>query len=96
MPKIKKIKDPFQDLPEEWKDACAGEDVGAINARIAEVAKAEALNRQAKDEDVDLARAKEEAKIAGQQYSDATKMNRLKVKYAMQVLGDRGVEGVGV
>jgi len=92
MPKMPKVKDPFADLDSDWKDAVAQGTVEEINARIAEVAKAEALNQEAKSEDVDLASLKEQVKEAGAQYAEATKANKLKVRFCMRVLGDRGQE----
>lgn len=92
MPKMPKVKDPYQDLPEEWKDAVAQGTVEEINARISEVAKAEALNQEAKEQDLDLASLKEQVKEAGAQYSEATKANKMKIKFCMRVLGDRGQE----
>lgn len=92
MPKMPKVKDPYADLPGEWKDAVAGSTAEEINARIAEVAKAEALNQEAKSQDMDLASLKEQVKEAGAQYAEATKANKLKVRFCMRVLGDRGQE----
>lgn len=91
----KKAKDPFESIPEDWKDAVAASSVDAINARIAEVAKAEEENLRLKGEDFDLASLKEQVKEAGAQYSEATKMNRLKIRYAMRVLGDKGGDTTG-
>ena len=92
MAKMKTVKDIFEDLDSDWKDAVATMSVDDINSRIAEVAKAEELNQRAKEDDLDLARLKEEVATAGAQYKEATKANKLKIKFAMRVLGDRGVD----
>jgi hypothetical protein len=87
-----KVKDIYQDLDPEWKDAVAQATVEEINGRLAEVAKAEANNQEAKEQDMDLASLKEQVKEAGAQYSEATKANKLKIRFCMRVLSDRGEE----
>ena len=92
MPKMpnKKKTDPFEAIPEEWRDAIAEMDPEEINLRIAEVAKAEQENLKAKTEDVDLANLKEQVADANAPYKEASNMNKLKIRFAMQVLGDKG------
>jgi hypothetical protein len=89
--KNKEKKDEFADLPAEWKDAVAGMDKPAIDARIAEVAKAEEENQKLKGDDEDLKSRQLEAREAGKQYSDGTKANKLKIRFAMRVLRDKGL-----
>lgn len=83
-------KDPFEDLDPEFKDALAAMTVEDINKRIAEVAKNEQENLKMKDEDEDLAEKKAQATEAGAVYKDASKMNRLRIQFAIRVLGDKG------
>lgn len=90
MPRFKKDFNPYADLPEEFKDAIESGTDDEIRRRVAEVAFAEQENLRLKADDQDLAERKAAAKAAGEQYSDATKMNRLKIKYAHSVLEGRG------
>lgn len=83
-------KNPYDLIDEEWKNAVNGATPADINSRISEVAKAEELNQRLKGEDEDLANRKAEAKDAGQQYADATKVNKLKITYAVEVLKGKG------
>jgi hypothetical protein len=94
MPKMpnasKKKADPFEAIPEDWRDAVADMTPDEINMRIADVAKNEQENLKAKAEDVDLANLKEQVTDANAPYKEASNINKLKIRYAMQVLGDKG------
>lgn len=83
-------KDPFDILPEDFKDSVQGKSDAEINEMIAKVAKDEELNRRCKAEDQDLKEKQEQAKLAGQGYADATKMNKTKTAYLYDVLKARG------
>jgi hypothetical protein len=83
-------KGEFADLDTEWKDSIAAMPVEEINSKIAEVAKAEAENQKVMKEDQQLAEAKMAAKMAGEGYREATKMSKLRIKYCVRVLADRG------
>lgn len=83
-------KDPFADLPSEFKDAVSQMSDDDIKKRIAEVALAshEVLTAKAKDQDLkDKIGA---AKLAGQTYRDDLKQCRLKIAYAHNILEARG------
>lgn len=93
MANFKKVKkDPFADLDAEFKDMIASSSIEIINNKIAEVAKNQEENLRAMADDQDLQEKKEAVKMASEGYRDASKMNRLKVIYAMRVLGDRGAQ----
>jgi FtsZ-binding cell division protein ZapB len=83
-------KDPFEDLPSDWKDAIAQSSVEEINKRVAELAKGEEENQKAKKDDPDLAEKREALKVASEGYKEATKGYKLRMKWIMQVLGDMG------
>ena len=85
-------KDPFECINEEWKAAVASSTPDEINKRIAQAAKDEDENQVLKKADEDFANCREAATVAGQVYSDATKVNRAKVAYGRQVLGDKGAK----
>jgi hypothetical protein len=82
-------KHPFEDIPEEWRDAVAHASEEEINSRIVELAKAEAENQKAMKEDPDLAEKKEAVKFAAEGYREATKGYKLRMKFIMQSLADR-------
>lgn len=83
-------KNPFEDLDEEWMSAVAGSTVDEINARIAELAKAQEENLAAQKADGDLAEKKEAVKFASENYRENTKGYKTRMKYIMQILGDKG------
>jgi IS5 family transposase len=83
-------KSEFADLDSDFKDAIAASTPQEINDRIAEVAKNEEENQKAKKEDQQLVEAKAAAAAAGAGYKEASKMTRLRIRFAMRVLSDRG------
>lgn len=83
-------KDPFAELPTDWKDAVAQDTTEGINKRIAEVAKATEELESAKVKDQDYQEKKEALKEAGAVYREGKKANRLKTLYCIRVLKDRG------
>lgn len=83
-------KDEFADLPADWKDEVVAMTRESIDEEIAKVAKQEQENVDAKKADPDLENLKWQVKEASAPYREASKMNKLKIKYAIQVLGDKG------
>lgn len=83
-------KNPFSDLDQEYKDTIANLDEVEIRKRAAEVALNEHENRENKKKDGDLKEKLSAAKFAGAQYSEATKMNRLRIAYAHFILEAKG------
>lgn len=86
----KKKSDPFENLDSDYKDTIVSLSVEEINKRIAEVAKNQEENLKLMKDDQDLNEKKEAAKCASDQYREATKMNRLRILYAMRVISDKG------
>lgn len=83
-------KDIFDDLDSDFKDSAADMSPDQLNAKIADVAKAEQDNLKAKTDDEDLKSKKALATEAGKQYGDASKANKLRIQFLMRVLGDKG------
>ena len=83
-------KDPFDDLPDEFKDAVAAMNRTAIRERIAQVALDQQSLLEAKEKDTDFLKAREQAKEAGAVYREGTKMNKLKIAFAKRCLDDKG------
>jgi hypothetical protein len=88
--KIMSKESPFADLNPEFKSALESMTDENIMKRVSETAMAEHENRQAKTRDQDLAEKVATAKMAGEQYREATKMNKLKIAYAYFILESRG------
>lgn len=83
-------KSPFADLDSEFKTAIEGMTDEDIKKKVSEVSLNEHENRAAKKADQDLKQKQEAVKYAGAQYSEATKMNRLRIAYAYFLLEARG------
>lgn len=88
MPRPK--KDPFEDLDPDFKESIEAMTREEIRNKIASIAIAQTELMKAKDSDQALQEAKETAKEAGAVYRDGTKMNKLRIAYASQVLDDKG------
>ena len=85
-------KDPFADLPGEWKERInAGEDA-VLRAEASQVSFNEIANQTVKKGDPHLKEMVAAAKEAGRQYADATKANKLKLAYLRNLLEARGKE----
>jgi len=85
-----KDKEPFMDVPEEFKDAVAGMSVDEIKQRIAQVALDQVDLMKAKKEDDDFNEKKEAYKEAGLVYREGTKLNRVKIEYCKVMLDNKG------
>ena len=90
--KAKTKKDEFLDLPDEFKDKIASSSPEEIDRTIAQVAKDQEENTRLMQEDQDLAEKRELAKEAAAGYREGTKANRLKIRYCLRVLHDKGKE----
>lgn len=86
----RKSKNPFDNLPDDFVAEIDGSTVDQINAKVAELAKAEQENLQAKSLDEDLKEKKEAVKFASEVYRDCSKGYRLRMKYILTVLESRG------
>lgn len=90
MGRPKKDKNNFDDLPEEFKNALSGMKEQEIRQKISEIALDEEENTRTKQEDEDLKNLKEQVKLANEPYSDRSKMNKSKIRFARRVLEDQG------
>ena len=83
-------KDPYSNLPNEFKEKVeAATDEGLVEI-LGEVAKNEELNRRNKEDDQDLNEKKAASDMAAEGYKEATKANRLKTRYVYDLLRARG------
>jgi len=83
-------KSPFADLDSDFKTSIDSMSEEDIKRRVSEVAINEHENRAAKKKDQDLADKMAAVKFAGEQYREATKMNKLRIAYAHFILEARG------
>ena len=83
-------KDPYENLPDEFKSKVEGATDEQILEFLGEVAKAEELNRRLKEDDQDLGEKKAAYDMAAEGYKEASKSNRLKTRYLYDLLRARG------
>jgi hypothetical protein len=89
-------KDPFEDLPEEWKSDFAAKNPVEILAEVSRITLTHSALMAEKAEDTDLASAQQAAAEAGAVYREGTKDAKVRVKFLAQVLGDKGYAVPGV
>lgn len=85
-----KKKGPFDSLDTEWKDRIASSDPLDIDTELANLAKLEVETQRAKEADMDLKSAKEDYDSIASPYQEDFKAFKLKKKFCVQVLGDKG------
>jgi hypothetical protein len=90
MARGRKKKNRFEDLDSVFKDEVANMKDEEIRNRLAQIAINEHENREAKKKDTDLESKKEQYRIAGEIYREATKANKLRTEYCYDVLQARG------
>lgn len=86
-------KSPLEKLREEqpsFVDEVVGLSVDQLNNRLARLAKDAELNEEAKEDDEDLAKAQAEASELSAPYKDAKKMIRLKSRFIISLIKDKG------
>ncbi len=85
-----KLLKKFEKIDEDWRNRVGAMAADELKAILVEVTKAESVNQETKEEDLDLAQCKEAYETAAFGYKDATAMNKLKIKYALRALKARG------
>jgi hypothetical protein len=92
MPKknFKKQKDEFDDLDEGFRGQVEAADSAEVRKMIADVALAQNDLMEAQKNDFDLQEKRKAASEANFVYSDGTKQNRLKIRFARAMLSARG------
>jgi hypothetical protein len=85
-----KTKDPYAEVPQEFRDSMMKADDKVINEKIAEIAKNNAALQEAKDQDEDLKDKKRTANEAGAVYREGAKACKQKIKYLRDILAGRG------
>lgn len=91
MAKAKKsLEEKMQEEQPEFAGEVAGLSVDQLNGRLAEQAKAAEWNEQAKEDDEDLAEKQAAASEAGAPYRDAKKAIRLRSRYLIKLIQEKG------
>lgn len=92
MPRGPKKKNPFDELSAEFKDAAQHADTAKLKSVLMEIGMSEQLNLASMKADQDLKEKKEAVKDASAGYREVTKFNKLKTKFVLEQLSDRGDE----
>lgn len=87
---FKAPKDPFDALPEEFKEATAAMQADEVAKKISELTMDEERNQAAQRADADLAAKRKEVQTASRTYREQTKLYKLKIKFITRVQSDRG------
>lgn len=83
-------KDPFEIVPDEFKDKTVGQSVAELKTLLSEVAMREMENRENLKMDQHVAEKQEELKDAKAQYVEASKMNKAKMAWLKALIEDKG------
>lgn len=86
----KSLQEKVQEEMPEFAAEVAGLSVDQLNARLANLAKDAETNEQAKEDDEDLEKAQVEAKELGAPYRDFKKANRLRSRYVIGLIKEKG------
>jgi hypothetical protein len=84
------LEEKIQEEMPEFAGEVAACSVDQLNARLAQLAKDAEVNEQAKEDDEDLEKAKAEASELGAPYRDAKKAIRLRSRYIIKLIGEKG------
>jgi hypothetical protein len=92
MPRGRPKKNPFEGLPESWREEidALGNNESALRDRIAKVALDNAALKGAEKEDQDLNAKKEEVKTARSMYTEGYKAHKLMIDYLRAQLRANG------
>lgn len=86
----RKPKDPFSEVPSEFREAMMSAKDEEINGKVAEIAKNDAALEEAKLKDEDYIAKKREASVAGAVYREGKAANKQKIKFLRAILEGRG------
>jgi len=88
--KTKVAKDRFSVLEEDFKAEVEAMDKPTIDRKIADWAKLIEATTEAMKDDADLSDKREIARLACAPYYQDIKMAKLRIAFAIRILGDRG------
>lgn len=83
-------KNPYDDLPDDFKSKAEAANDEQLLDLLGEVAKSEELNRRLKADDEDLQEKIAQKDVAEEGYKEASKANKLKTRYLYDMLRARG------
>lgn len=85
-------KDPFADLPEDFKANTEHMSVDELRQTMGDISKVSEETKQARKDDIDLADKKEAVKEAGAVYKEILDANSLKTRWLMRLLSNKGAD----
>lgn len=85
-----RLQRKFTNIDEEWRDKVAAMTPDQLRVVVTEVSHNESENQKAKEEDQHLEETKAAYQDASAGYKEASAMNKLKIKFALRVLSDKG------
>lgn len=88
----KSVETQVQESMPEFAGEVAGLSLEQLNSRLSDLAKGREENQQAKEEDEQLESAKRLSSELGAPYRDAEKALKLKSKYIISLLSEKGSE----
>lgn len=83
-------KNPYESIPEDWKEEVEKKSISEINNLIADLAKRQEENEKAMKEDQALEEIKWKVKEAKAPYSEAKNALKAKIKFAIEMLEAKG------
>lgn len=86
----KSLEEKIQEDMPEFAGEVAGLNVDQLNQRLAQLAKDAEANEQAKEDDEELEEAQKHASELGAPYRDAKKAIRLRSRYIIKMIGEKG------
>lgn len=86
----KSIETIIQDKMPEFAGEVAGLSIEQLNSRLSELAKSRELNSDAKEADEELENTRKLVSELGAPYRDAEKALKLKSKYLIKMISDKG------
>lgn len=91
-PGFAKKKDPFESLPESFKDAIADASTDEIRKRISEICLLDVTEKELLKADGDVEMAKEALKNLQEPYRENIKSYKLQIEFCKRVLDDKGAD----
>lgn len=84
------LEEKLNALEPTFVDSLNGANLEQLKARLGDVTKAEVSNQAFKASDQDLSTKKDAYTAAGEGYKEVSKKNKLKARYIIQQLSDKG------
>lgn len=84
------LEEKLNAIESTFVDSLNGATLDQLKMKLSDVTKAEISNQAHKSADQDLNNKKDSYDVAGEGYREVTKKNKLKMRYIIQQLSDKG------